>query len=189
MLQNFLRWKCSISLRELKQTTAIATKMSLENKHLGSYDYFVIITSSSHTLLLTEHAANGLVEASLKQISKMKDLMLGVQIIVKTLNLKINYFRVAIWQTTFVRQRIVLECILNVQQDYFFSFNQSNRYFLVSSLPLPSSLVKLPIIADTGSTCSVKVPYIELNMPMRAVNVNPMANIDFIFTCRRCKWK
>ena len=77
--------------------------------------------------------------------------------------------------------------MLNVQQDYFFSFNQSYRCFLVSSLPLPSSLVKLSIFAHTGSTCSMKVPYIELNMPMRAVNVNPMANIDFIFTCRRYK--
>ena len=36
-------------------------------KHLGNDgDYFVIITSSSHPLLLTEHAANGLVEAALK---------------------------------------------------------------------------------------------------------------------------
>lgn len=50
----------------------------------------------------------------------MKHLMLGVQIIVETLNLKINYFHVAIWQTTFVRQRIVLKCMLNVQQDNFF---------------------------------------------------------------------
>ena len=31
-----------------------------ENKHLGNGDYFVIIVSSSHPLLLTEHAANGL---------------------------------------------------------------------------------------------------------------------------------
>ena len=29
-------------------------------------DYYVIIASSSHPLLLTEHAANGLVEAPLK---------------------------------------------------------------------------------------------------------------------------
>ena len=44
---------------------ATASKMSLENKHLGNGDYFVIIAYSSH-LLLTEHAANGLVEAPLK---------------------------------------------------------------------------------------------------------------------------
>ena len=46
--------------------TAIAMKMSLENKHLGNGDYFVIITSSSHPLLLTEHPANGLIEVPLK---------------------------------------------------------------------------------------------------------------------------
>ena len=40
---------------------ATATKTSLENKHFGNSDCFVIIASSSH-LLLTEHAANGLVE-------------------------------------------------------------------------------------------------------------------------------
>ena len=43
------------------------TKTWLENKHLGNDgDYSVIATSSSHPLLLTEHAANGLVEAPVK---------------------------------------------------------------------------------------------------------------------------
>ena len=37
-------------------------------KNLGNSDCFVIIASSSHPLLLTEHAANGLVEAPLKEI-------------------------------------------------------------------------------------------------------------------------
>ena len=46
--------------------TATATKTSLENKHLEKGDYVVIIASFSHPLLLTEHAANGLVEAPLK---------------------------------------------------------------------------------------------------------------------------
>ena len=41
-----------------------AMKTSLENVHLGND--FVIIASSSHPLLLTEHAANGLVAAPLK---------------------------------------------------------------------------------------------------------------------------
>ena len=45
---------------------AKVTKTPLENKHYGNDDYFVIITSSSHPLLLTEHAANGLLEVSLK---------------------------------------------------------------------------------------------------------------------------
>ena len=42
--------------------------MSLENKRLGSGDYFnfVIIVSFSHPILLTENSANGLVEAPLK---------------------------------------------------------------------------------------------------------------------------
>ena len=44
----------------------MATKTSLENKHLGNCDNFEIISSSSHPLWLTEHAANGLVEAPLK---------------------------------------------------------------------------------------------------------------------------
>jgi len=42
-----------------------ATKTSLENKHLGNGDYFVIIASSSHPLL-TECAASGLEEVPLK---------------------------------------------------------------------------------------------------------------------------
>ena len=41
---------------------AMTTKTSLENKHFKSSDCFVIIAFSSHLLLLTEHAANGLVE-------------------------------------------------------------------------------------------------------------------------------
>ena len=44
----------------------MATKTSLENKHLENADYFVIIVSSSHPLLLTEHAANELEDAPLK---------------------------------------------------------------------------------------------------------------------------
>jgi len=47
------------------QKTA-AKEINKNNKHLGNGDYFAIIHSSSHPLLLTEHAANGLVEASLK---------------------------------------------------------------------------------------------------------------------------
>ena len=44
----------------------MAAKMSLQNKHLGNDDYFVIISSSSHQSILTELAANGPVEAPLK---------------------------------------------------------------------------------------------------------------------------
>lgn len=37
--------------------------VTLEIKHLGNGDYFGIIAFSSHPLLLSEHAANGLVDA------------------------------------------------------------------------------------------------------------------------------
>ena len=47
-------------------TKATATKTTLENNHLENVDYFAIIASSSHLLLLTELAASGLVEAPLK---------------------------------------------------------------------------------------------------------------------------
>ena len=73
------------------------TKTWLENKHLGNghRDYFVIIAFSSHPLLLPEHAAHRLVEASLKSIWKMKDLLLCVQVVVKTLNLEISFCHLA----------------------------------------------------------------------------------------------
>ena len=41
---------------------ATTTKTLLENKHFGNSDFFVVIASSSNLLLLTEYAANGLVE-------------------------------------------------------------------------------------------------------------------------------
>ena len=47
---------------------AKATKTSLENKHLGNGDYFVIIAFSSHPLFLTEHAGNGLVEVNIWKV-------------------------------------------------------------------------------------------------------------------------
>ena len=56
----------SLLTESLTVTTATATKTSLENKHLGNGDYFVIIGSSSPPLSQTTHAANGLVEAPLK---------------------------------------------------------------------------------------------------------------------------
>ena len=72
------------------KTTATAAKTSLENKHLGNGDYFQIIASSSHPILLKEHAAKGQVEAPLKVILRMKDLLLCVHVVVKTLNLEIS---------------------------------------------------------------------------------------------------
>ena len=40
---------------------------------------------------------------------------------------------------------MLLKCVPHVQHDYFSSFNQSDHCFLVLSLPLLSSLLKLPI--------------------------------------------
>ena len=58
----------TLQIRILVSNDGTATKTSLENRRLGNGDYFVIIASSSHPLLLTKHAANGLVEAPLKEI-------------------------------------------------------------------------------------------------------------------------
>ena len=67
-------------------TKAKATKTSLENKHLGKlWPFCDYIASSPYPLWLTEHAANGLVEAPLKQIQRMRDLLLCVHFVVKTL--------------------------------------------------------------------------------------------------------
>ena len=73
-----------------KTTATAAAKTSLENKHLGNGDYFQITASSSHPILLIEHTANGQVEAPLKLILRMKDLLLRVHVVVKTLNLEIS---------------------------------------------------------------------------------------------------
>ena len=72
------------------KTTATAAKTSLENKRLENGDHFQIIASSSHPILLIEHAANAQVEAPLKLILRMKDLLLRVHVVVKTLNLEIS---------------------------------------------------------------------------------------------------
>ena len=44
----------------------------------------------------------------------------------------------------------MIKCVPHMQHDYFSSFNQSDHCFLASSLPLPSSLRKLPIEVRTG---------------------------------------
>ena len=49
-------------IRELKQPRW-QRKTSIENKDLANDDYFVIIASSSHPLLLTNYAKNGLAGA------------------------------------------------------------------------------------------------------------------------------
>ena len=51
----------SVVVKDFKQQR----RHCYQNKHLGNGDYFVIIASCSHPLLLTEHAAILLVEAPL----------------------------------------------------------------------------------------------------------------------------
>ena len=63
-------------------------------------------------------------------------------------NLKFGNFT---WSFGRLCQRIVLKCVLHVQHDYISSLDQSGPCFLVWSLPLPSSLLKLPIIAGLGA--------------------------------------
>ena len=55
-------------LGNLSSNDGTVKKASLENWHLGNGDDFFIIVRSSYPLLLTEPAANGLVEAPLKLI-------------------------------------------------------------------------------------------------------------------------
>ena len=70
----------------------------------------------------------------------MKDLLLRVRVVVKSLNLEISRCRSA----DYLRQRIVVKCVPHVQHDYLPSFIQWHHCFLALSLPLPSSLLKLP---------------------------------------------
>ena len=67
-----------------------------------------------------------------------------------------------------LRQRIVIKCVPHVQHDYFSSFNQSDHCFLVSSLPLPSSLRKLPITNNVNLCFGVTS---SLPWPLRKVPI------------------
>ena len=86
-----------IALEDLKMKTTLRIitkqKKSIKERLKYSWEFeqqrwqgcqFFIIAYSSHPLLLTEHAANGLVEAPLKLRQKMKDLLLCVHVVVKT---------------------------------------------------------------------------------------------------------
>ena len=69
-----------------RATTTTARKTSLENKNLGNGYYFLIIASSSHPQLLTEHATNGLVEAPPVEVNIENERLtvLCVHIVAKT---------------------------------------------------------------------------------------------------------
>ena len=70
---------------------------------------------------------------------------------------------------------MLLKCVPHVQHDYFSSFNQSDHCFLVLSLPLPSSLLKLPISCchrhstkrKSGEREKAEAPFV-LNMSITA---------------------
>ena len=57
-----------------------------------------------------------------------------------------------------LRQKIAPKGVPLVQHDYFSSFNQSNHWFVVLTLPLQSSFLKLPIILRT-QRLSVMIRY------------------------------
>ena len=67
----------------------------IKRKRIGYGDYFVIIASSLHPLLLTWQASNGLVEAPLKSIQRIKELRLCGHV-VKILNLEISRCHLAV---------------------------------------------------------------------------------------------
>ena len=118
------------SIRCLSSNNGNGNETFLENKHLGNGDYNVII-ASSHPLSLTEYAANWLEEAPLKWIQRMKNLLLCVHVVIKTLNLGISRCHL---------QDYVKESLERACREYstiIFSRNQSDHCFLVSSLPLP----------------------------------------------------
>ena len=75
--------------------TAAADETSLKNKHLCNDDYFAIIAFCSHSILLTNYAKNRPLGVPYNQLWRMKDLLLGVQVFVKTLNLEISRSRLA----------------------------------------------------------------------------------------------
>ena len=76
----------------------------------------------------------------LKQIKRMKDLLLNAQVVVKTT--KCGNFALLFCR---LRHGIVLECVPHVQHAYCPPFDQSNSDIVALSLPLLSSiLTELP---------------------------------------------
>ena len=75
--------------------TATADKTSLKDKHLRNGDYFAIIDFFLHSILLKNYAKNGPVGATQNLKQRMKDLLLSVNVVVKTLNLEISRCRLA----------------------------------------------------------------------------------------------
>ena len=60
-------------------------------------------------------------------------------------NLKYENFKLSFGK---IRQSIAPKSVPQVKHDYFSTFNQSNHWFVVFSLPLPSSNLKLCIVVE-----------------------------------------
>ena len=73
--------------------TATVDKTSNKNKYLGNGEYFAIIAFRSHSILLKHSAKNEPVRAPYNLIQRMRDLLLCVHVVVKTLNLEISRCR------------------------------------------------------------------------------------------------
>ena len=80
--------------------------------------------------------------------SLMKDLLLRAHVVVRIPNMKISRRHLGR-----LRQNIAPKSVLHVQHDYFSSFNQSNHWFVVLSLLLPSLFLKQKktSVKDTSS--------------------------------------
>ena len=79
-----------------------------------------------------------------------------------------------------LRRRIVLKFVQHVQHDYFYSFNQSDHCYLVSSLPLQSSLLKLqPPTSTTNLACGLKFSPSDLDF-----RSPPLSKPTHSSTCR-----
>ena len=81
----------------------------------------------------------------------MKDLLLCVHVVVKTLNLELFRCHLA----DYVKELYLSERRTCSMHDYFSSLNQSEQCFLAPSLPLTSSLLKLPFNSLDPSFCDV----------------------------------
>ena len=115
---------------------ATTKKTSLENKHLGNGDYFVITASSSHALLATFRLEYVVDRARCKWTGRstvevnIEDERFTIVVCSrcrqrpKSGNFPLSFGR--------LRQRIVLKYVPHVQHDYFSALNQSDHCSLAS---------------------------------------------------------
>lgn len=96
------------------------------------------IPPCSHvTALLAKNTSNNRIEAPSMEILRMKMLRcFGIHVLVNILNLEISCCCLPDYDNG-----NILKFVSHVQHDYFSSFDQSDYFFLASSLSLPSSLL------------------------------------------------